>query len=129
MKEINEKLKLIHKIIKSRYPYILDIKYDEEKKVTLFVDIVFDYIKLTEEFLPFETRSTVWGDYSTPSGIFANEEDREKGRKYGRIIEEEINDVNELLSKHNKELKIPYIIAINNWIPARDTIPQGKDFF
>jgi hypothetical protein len=129
MKEINEKLKLIHRIIRSRYPYILDIKYDEAKKVTLFVDIVFDYKKLTEEYLPYETKSSVWIDYLSLSGIFANEEDREKARKYNRIIEEEINDVNIMFSKHDEKLKIPYMIAINIWKPAIDTIPQGKNFY
>jgi hypothetical protein len=126
IEDLNKKLSVIQRIIEKSYPFILEIKYNEAKKVTLFVDVVFDYTQLTTEYLNFTTREMIWSDYSSLGGIFDDEENREIGRKFSYKIENEINQINELLPKGI--YKIPYIIAINYWFPSRATIPPGRRF-
>jgi hypothetical protein len=126
MEELNKKLKTIQRIINKNYPFILEIKANEAMKVTLFIDILFDYSILTTKFLPYKQRDAIWKDYGSLRGIFVDDEIKEIAWNFTRKIEYEINEINDLLPK--EIYKIPYHIAINTWITSKDSIPQGRTF-
>jgi len=110
--KLEDKLKALGKVLSKRYPFIKEIKLDDDAySSTIFLKAKIDPQEIGE-YLGVETKLNYYLTSTTALSFFANKtEDKDKVYNLSRKINDDIFDLNELFPEKFKLDKKPHILS------------------